>query len=194
MSPRFIASFLMIGCLACARTGIRQEPAAGACFQTISIRFNFSDLQGRQNGRIHWRFDRLNAKFLFFTPLNQVGLELDVKGETALLLRPGKKLYWRGDFSVLLDRLWGIELTMEELKKLLLEGLIPEAKMKEKGIAIELEPDPKNNSPQKVRIRRNDVDLTIKILQSASRSGSIVFLDYDQRFQPAELEDLLSDD
>ncbi|MEI6614366.1 MAG: lipoprotein insertase outer membrane protein LolB [Chrysiogenales bacterium] len=160
----------------------------------MSIRFNFSDLQGKQNGRIHWRFDRFNAKFLFFTPLNQVSLELDVKGETALLLRPGRKQYWRGDFSFLLDRLWGIELTMEDLKQLLIKGLIPEAKMKEKGIAIDLETDPKDHSPQRVHFRRNDVDLNIKIMQSENRPGSIVFLDYDQRFQPAELEDLLSDD
>ena len=84
----------------------------------MSIKFNFSDRQGKQNGRVHWRFDGRHAKFLFFTPLNQVGLELDVAGETAWLLRPGKKLFWRGDFSHLLDRLWGIELTLEELKGL----------------------------------------------------------------------------
>jgi hypothetical protein len=131
---------------------------------------------------------------LFFTPVNQVGLELDTDGEKTLLLRLSKKLYWQGDFSFLLDHLWGIELTLEELKQLIIKGLIPEAKIKEKGIVIDLQTDPKDHSPQMVHIRQNDANLTIKILKSETRPGSIVLLDYDQRFQAAELEDILADD
>jgi hypothetical protein len=194
MSRKIIGLFLMLSFLACARPRITQEPVAGAFFQVMSIKFNFSDRQGKQNGRIHWRFDAFNAKFLFFTPLNQVGLELDVKGETALLLRPGKKLYWRGDFSFLLDHLWGIDLTLEELEQLLIKGSIPEAKIKEKGIVISLETNPKDQSPQIVNISQSTATLILKILKSEIRPGNIVLLDYDQRFQPAELEDVLADD
>lgn len=160
----------------------------------MNIKFSFSDLQGKQNGRLHWRFDARNAKFLFFTPLNQVGLELDVAGETALLLRPGKKLYWRGDFSILLNRLWGIDLNLEELKQLVVKGSIPEAKAKAKGMVILLEYDTEDRSLHMVTVRQNDAILTLKIVKSETRPGSIVFLDYDRRFQAAELEDVLGND
>ncbi|MEI6614687.1 MAG: lipoprotein insertase outer membrane protein LolB [Chrysiogenales bacterium] len=160
----------------------------------MSIKFNFHDRQGKQNGRIHWRFDVKHSKMLFFTPVNQVGLELDTDGEKTLLLRLSKKLYWQGDFSFLLDRLWGIDLTLEELKQLLIKGLIPEAKIKEKGIVIDLANNPKDQSPQIVNIRQNDATLTLKILKSESRPGNIVLLEYDQRFQLAEIEDVLADD
>jgi hypothetical protein len=160
----------------------------------MSIKFNFSDRQGKQNGRIHWRFDAHNSKFLFFTPFNQVGLELDVAGENALLINLKNKIYWQGDFSFLLHRLWGIELTLQELKQILTMGQIPVTKIKDKEIVIFLETNPKVRSPQIVNIRQNDAALTLKILKSESRPGHIVMLDYDQRFQLAKLEDVLADD
>jgi hypothetical protein len=194
MSRKLIGLFLMLCCLACVRPRIRQIPAAGACFQTMSIKFNFSDRQGKQNGRIHWRFDAHKAKFLFFTPFNQVGLELDVAGENALVINLKNKMYWQGDFSFLLNRLWGIDLTLQELKQLLTNGLIPETKIKEKGIVITLETNDEDLAPQIVNIRQNDVTLILKVLKKEIRPGSIVLLDYNQRFQLAELEDVLVDD
>jgi hypothetical protein len=194
MLRQIIGLLLLLCCLACVRPKIRQTFPTEGTFQTMSIKFNFSDRRGRQNGRIHWRFDDRNAKFLFFTPLNQVGLELDVDGETSLLVRPQKKLYWRGDFSILLNRLWGIDLTLEELKQLLVRGQIPAAKIKDKGIAVFLETNPKDPSPRIVNIRQNDAALTLKILKNEARPGKIVLLDYEQRFQAAELEDVLGDD
>jgi hypothetical protein len=194
MSRKLIGVLLMLCCLACVRPKIRQTPPAGAYFQTMSIKFNFSDRQGKQNGRIHWRFDEQHSKILFFTPINQVGLELDVAGETSLLVRQSKKLYWRGDFSFLLHRLWGIELTLQELKQLVIKGQIPATKIKDKGIVVSLETNPKDQSLQIVNIKQSDATLTLKILKSETRPGSILLLDYDRRFQPAELEDVLGDD
>jgi hypothetical protein len=194
MARKFIGFLLLLCCLACARPAIRHDPVTGASFRAMSIKFNFSDSRGKQSGRIHWRFDDRNSKFLFFTPLNQVGLELDVAAETALLLRPGRKLYWRGDFNALLDRLWGIDLTLGELKRLVCQGLIPEAKTKEMGIVILLETNPEDHMPHKVNIRRDGVDLTLKVLKSEIRPGSIVLLEPDRRFQAADLEDVLDDD
>ena len=194
MSRKLIRLFLMLCCLACARPTIKQMPPSGACFQTMSIKFNFHDRQGKQNGRIHWRFDEQHSKILFFTPINQVGLELDIAGETSLLVRQSKKLYWRGDFSYLLERLWGIDLTLEELKQLLIKGQIPATKIEDKGIVVSLEINPKDQSPQIVHIGQNDANLTIQILKKEIRPGSIALLKYDQRFQLAEIEDVLADD
>jgi hypothetical protein len=194
MSRKFIGLLLLLCCFTCTKPKIRQTPLTGAYFQTINIKFNFNDLQGKQNGRIHWRFDEKHSKILFFTPINQVGLELDVAGETAFLINFDKKKYWQGDFSFLLNRMWGIDLTLEEIEQLLIKGLIPETKIKEKGIVIYLETSANDQSPQIVNIRQNDANLTLNILKKDIRPGSIVLLDYGQRFRAAELEDVLGDD
>jgi hypothetical protein len=194
MSRKLFSLLLLLACFACIRPKISHAPATGTYFQCMSIKFNFSDRQGKQNGRIYWRFDDHSSKFLFFTPLNQVGLELDVAGETSLLLRSKKKLYWRGDFGFLLKRLWGINLTLAELKQLLIKGQIPASKIKDMGISVSLETNPTDRPPQIVTIRQNDATLILKILKNEIRPGSIVLLDYDRRFQPAELEDVLADD
>jgi hypothetical protein len=194
MSRKLFGVVLLLFCLACARPGIRETPPAGNFFQALTIKFNFSDPQGKQNGRIYWRFDARNAKFIFFTPLNQVGLELNVAGETALLLRPGKNLCWRGGFSLLIGRLWGIELKLEELKQLILKGSIPQVKMTGKDISINLETDPEDLSPRIVHIRQNESELTLKIVGSETRPGRVVLLDHDRRCKTAELEEILGDD
>jgi len=194
MVQKLFGWLVLLACAACIGPKIRLAPPAGAYFQAMNVKFNFSDRQGRQNGRVYWRFDDRHAKFIFFTPLNQVALELDVAGETAWLLRPGKKLFWRGDFSRLLDRLWGIELTMEELKKLLLVGEVPQRKLDDNGMTIDLKTDPGNPAPRVVNIRRNDAHVTLRVTNSEIRTGTIVLLDYERRFQAAALEDILSDD
>jgi hypothetical protein len=194
MSRKFYGLLLILCCLACVKPKIRQTPPSGACFQTMSIKFNFMDRQGKENGRIHWRFDDRQGKFLFFTPLNQVAMELDTDGELALLINFDKKIFWRGDFSFLLNRLWGIDLTLQELKLLLIQGLVPQEKIKGKGIVISLETNPKDQLPQIVNIKQNDASLTLKILKNESRPGNIVLLDYSRHFQPAELENVLGDD
>ena len=181
-------------CLSCIRPKTIPLPASGPFFQSLSIKFNYSDGQGRQNGRIHWRFDDQSSKMLFFTPLNQVGLELNVNGEASLLVRPGKKLYWRGDFSELLRRLWGIDLTLQELKDLLQKGQVPEEKARDQGIEMSVRANPRTQAVQSVHIRQDGVTLDLKVLKSETRPGNIVLLDYDRRFESAELEDVLADD
>jgi hypothetical protein len=194
MPRKLLVLILMFCCLACARPGIRQEPAAGTFFQAVTIKFNFQDSQGRQSGKIHWRFDADNAKFLIFNPLNQVALELDVAGEIALLLRPGKKLYWQGDFSLLLERLWGIQLNLGELKRLILDGVIPAGDTIGKDIKIDLQTGPESPSPRVIHIRQGDSDLTLKIVNSETRPGRVILLDHALNFRAAELVDVLSDD
>ncbi len=193
--PREIPCLLLLlCCLACARPRVGTEPEAGDYFQVMDIRFSFQDSQGRQNGRTHWRFDEDNAKFLFFTPLNQVGLELEVAGETALLLRPGSPFYWRGEFRSLLDRLWGIDLRLEELKRLVTKGrLLPEREA-ELGIAIELEADPGSQAPRTVRVRLGDSGVTLRIIRSETRAGRVVLLDRVRGLMPAGLAEVLADD
>jgi hypothetical protein len=183
---------LIAGCLACARPRVGTEPAAGDFFRILDIKFIIEDGQNRQNGRANWRFDDHGAKLLLFTPLNQVALELEVSGETALLLRPGRPLYWRGEFRSLLERLWGVALGLGELKRLVCEGRVPAEKTP--GTAIEVELDPSGNVPRTVHVSRDDAKMTLRIIRNETRTGRVVLRDRVRGRQPAGLEEVLADD
>jgi hypothetical protein len=181
---------LAVACLASCR-GPRPAlaPGAGPAFRVMSLRFDFRQAGERQSGRVACRFDDAAAKFVFFTPLNQAGLELDVAGEEARLLNFGARSYWRGDFSRLLDRLWGIKLTLAELKSLLLDPGAPPPRLAEAGIAAEKEPGA--IGPRALRLRRLDAELSLRVLRSETRPGRVVLVDYSGRFRAAELEAVL---
>jgi len=184
-----------IACCICChphRPGL--QPDAGPSFRSLGIKFSFNDGSARQNGRIHWRFDDHCAKFIFFTALNQVGLELDADGESALLINFTKKAFWRGDFMVLLDRLWGIELELAQLKQLLLEGLVPQAAIDRQGLIVSLKKNTRTGAPEVVRLQRGSSDLTLRIYKNERRPGKLVFIDYEERYRAADLESVLDDD
>jgi len=181
-------------CLSCQVPRPGLQPAAGPHFRSLGIKFSFNDGSARQNGRIHWRFDDHSAKFIFFTALNQVGLELDADGESALLINFQKKAFWRGDFMVLLDRLWGIELELAQLKQLLLEGLVPQAAIDRQGLIVLLEKNARTGAPEVVRLQRGTSDLTLRIYKNERRPGKLVLIDYEERYQAADLESVLDDD
>ena len=138
-----------------------------------------------------WRFDENFSKFIFFTPLNQVALELDVAGEEAVLVNFAKKSFWRGDFSSMLDRLWGIGVNLSALHSLLLAGAAPAAEFLEKGIAVAIERVGDSGAPAAVRLRQGGAELTLRISKREFRPGRIVWVDYAGRFRAAELEDVL---
>jgi len=169
-------------------------PPSGPYFQSLSIKFNLHDGESKQNGRIHWRFDERYAKFLFFTPLNQVGLELNAAGEETVLLNFAKKIFWKGEFVSLLHQLWGIELTLDDLKQILVKGLVPQTKLAGKGISVFLKKDNRTGAPERARFRLGSTDLTLRISRREFRPGQIILIDYSGRYQAADLESVLGDD
>lgn len=166
-------------------------PPAGPHFRSLSVKFSFHEQGTRQNGRLLWRFDENNSKFVFFTPLNQVGLELDVAGEEAVLVNFGRKTFWRGDFRLMLDRLWGISLSLSSLRSLLLAGEAPAEEFLDKGIDVALERAGDGGAPATVRLRRAGAELTLRILKNELRRGVIVRVDYAGRYRADELENVL---
>ncbi len=167
------------------------QPPAGPYFHHLNIKFSLQDAGARQNGRVIWRFDENISKFIFFTPLNQVGLELAVAGEEAVLVNFGNKTYWRGDFSSMLDRLWGIGVNLSALRSLLLVGAAPAAEFLEKGIAVSIERAGNNGVPAAVRLSQGGAELALRISKREFRPGRIVWVDYAGRYRAAELEDVL---
>jgi len=194
MRKKVLLLFGIAAMVACRMRPPDLHPSLGPHFRSLSIKFSFHDAENRQSGRVHWRFDGKSSKFIFFTPLNQVGLELDVAGEEAVLVNFSKKSFWKGDFGSLLDRLWGIGLPLAELKALLEAGEVPAAGFTEKGIAAVIERDPKSGAPRSVRLRRGTAELTLRILNSEFRPGQLVLIDYGGRYRAASLESVLDND
>jgi len=180
-------------CFSCQLQRPTLQPPAGPYFNSITIKFNFHDGDAAQNGRVLWRFDEASSKFVFFTPINQVGLELEVAGEEAFLVNHSKKSFWRGDFTMLLDRLWGIGLALAELRSLLVFGQEPPGGFAEKGIAAVIERDPASGALRSVILNRGDSRLTLRILKSESRPGRVVLVDYARRYRENELESVLEE-
>ena len=184
--------FLVLAILAACRPhapGL--QPPSGPYFQHLSIKFSIQDAGARQNGRVIWRFDENFSKFIFFTPLNQVALELDVAGEEAVLVNFAKKTYWRGDFCTMLDRLWGIGVNLAALRSLLLSGAAPATEFLEKGIAVAIEQVGDSGAPAAVRLSRGGAELVLRISKREFRPGRIVWVDYAGRYRADELQAVL---
>lgn len=185
-----ILPLLALACwFSCRATRPALAPGAGPCFRVMSLKFSFRAAGERQSGRVACRFDEARAKFVFFTPLNQAGLELAVDGEEAVLANFSAQTYWQGDFSLLLGRLWGIELPLAELKALLLDGRVPPS-LAARGIEVALQGDP-GASPRQVNLRRGEAALSLLLLKSELRPGRIVPVDYATRYRRAGLEEVL---
>ena len=193
MLNKIMACLGIAACLSCQARRPELSPLSKPNFYSLSVKFNYHDANVRQSGRVLWRFDEDRSRFLFFTPMNQVGLELDVAGEAALLVNFEKKSFWRGDFSRLLDRMWGVDLTLSALKGLLARSEAPEAEFAGRGIAVALEPSGGGTVPKSVRLQRGDADLLLRIQKSESRAGKIVLIDYTERYREADLERVLEE-
>ncbi|HOW44983.1 MAG TPA: hypothetical protein PK919_07405 [Candidatus Aminicenantes bacterium] len=185
-----ILLLLALACwLSCRAPRPALAPGAGPSFRVMSLKFSYREAGECQNGRVACRFDDAAAKFVFFTPLNQAGLELDVAGEKARLLNFSERTYWQGDFSLLLDRLWGIGLTLAELKSLLLDPGAPPPRLAEAGIAVEKEEGA--GGPRALRLRREGAELSLRVTKSEARPGRVILVDYSGRFRAGELEAVL---
>jgi len=186
---------LALACVASCRTrGPVLIPPAGPSFRSLSSKFSFHDGEARQNGRVLWRFDGELSKFIFFTPLNQAGLELDVAGEDAVLVNFARKEYWRGDFRVLLERMWGVDMSLSTLKSLVLAGDVPQDEFAAKGIEAAVERGPAGGAPLAVRLRRGGADLSLRLTRDELRPGKIVLVGYEGRYRAAGLERVLEND
>jgi hypothetical protein len=194
MLKRITLMFLIAGCLSCTAHRPDLLPPSGPHFRSLSIKVRFQDGEARQNGRVLWRFDEGCAKFLFFSPLNQVGMELDVTDEEAVLVNFGKKAFWRGDFSRLLERMWGIALSHSDLKSLLADDGTMPAGFAEKGIKVTLERAAGSGALATVHLRRGKAELVLRILKDEFRPGKIVRVNYTERYQSRDLASVLEDD
>jgi len=190
MMRKVLLLFLLAGTVSCRTPKSVLLPEDGSVLRSLGIKFSFRDGNDRQNGRIVWRSDGQCSKFVFFSPLGQAGLELDVSGEDAVLVNFSRKEHWQGEFRLLLERMWGVDMSLATLKEIVLSGNVPRGELSALGIFVELEPGP-GDAPKEVRLRREDALLTLRVTRDESRPGRVVLAGYAGRYPAAPLESVL---
>lgn len=143
--------------------------------QHVKLKFFFQDPDKRQNGKILMKFDRDRSRILFLSSLNQVYFELLVEKEVSWLINIRKKKFWKGKFRKLIADMWHVDLTLDELKRLLTEGMVPEKKLTSTGFDFFLQTDPVSGSLRQIKIFDRETTILLKVQDRRVRSGGISF-------------------
>ena len=101
--------------------------------------------------------------------------QLYIYQEKAILINNRRKLYWEGDFSGLIKKLWDLDMTYLKFKNLVLEGIIPENNMSLQDLSIAILSKHKNGNPLRIEIVRRAVTIKLKIYSRKKGRGRINF-------------------
>jgi hypothetical protein len=164
----------------CSRLKYDVIPHQTAVYHSLRIKVNAKNTGGnqKQNFKILLKYDDSRDKMFFLSPLNQVYGLLLLEGEKAVLINTKKKKYWKGNFRSLLREIWGLDFDYREFKQLMVDGVVPEDKIKKQDIEISFEQNPSGTTrekPQRIQIIKGDLLLKIKISQRKTGKGIISF-------------------
>ncbi len=169
-----VLSIFMPGC---SRLTYDVEPDAAAVYFSLRVKVNVRDLDSgkKQNFKAILKYNNAGDRMMFLSPLNQVYGLLFMEGERVLLINTKKKKYWRGFFKHLLREMWGPGMDFDylEFKRLLVEGIIPGQKAKERGIEIKIEKKDKENKPARVTFKNRDILVKVKISSRKTGKGML---------------------
>lgn len=190
---RFIILFFFFFLLSCSRLKYDVVPDAAAVYHSLRIKVNVknNDTGQRQNFKIILKYDGSRDKMVFLSPLNQVYGVLVVGREKALLINTKKKKYWKGSFNILLREIWGMDFNYSEFKRLIVEGIRPEKKLKKKGIEIFFEKSTVGETPGRIKIRNRDILVKVKISNRRTGKGVIRFAQELEGLQRTAIRQLL---
>jgi hypothetical protein len=180
----------------CARLKYDVIPHQTAVYHSLRIKVNAknSSTRQKQNFKILLKYDDSRDKMFFLSPLNQVYGLLLLEGEKAVFISTKKKKYWKGNFRSLLQEIWKLDFDYREFKQLILDGVVPEKKIKTQDIKISFEQNPsstKKEKPQRMQIISGDLLLKIKISHRKTGKGVISFAKNLQGMKKTGIRELL---
>jgi len=169
-------------------------PAPNRVYKALTLKVNVKAANSRQkqNFKIVLKYDDIQDKMLFLSPLNQVMGRLFLKKERVLLVNSKGKKYWRGTFQQLIDRIWGLNFTYAEFKDLVITGKLPEKRLKHSGLNITRENEKNSQRPRRIKIVRNGVTVKLKISNRKSGHGAIDFSPRLEGLKRASIDDVLT--
>jgi hypothetical protein len=183
----------------CSRLKYDVIPHQTAVYHSLRIKVNAKNTSSsqKQNFKILLKYDDSRDKMFFLSPLNQIYGLLLLEGEKAVLISTKKKKYWKGNFSFLLREIWKLDFDYREFKQLIVDGVVPEDKIKKQDIKISFEQSPSSTNrekSQRMQIVSGDLLLKLKISQRKTGKGVISFAKNLEGMKKTSIRDLLEED
>lgn len=180
----------------CSRLKYDVIPHQTAVYHSLRIKVNAKNTASnqKQGFKILLKYDDSRDKMFFLSPLNQVYGLLLLEGEKALLISTKKKKYWKGKFNYLLQEIWRLDFNYREFKQLIVDGVVPQDKIKEQDIHISFEqnsPGNKQKKTQRMKIVTGDLLLKIKISHRKTAKGVISFAKSLKGMKKTSIRELL---
>ena len=127
--------------------------------------------------------------------MNKIYAKLITDGESALLINSKKRKYWQGNFKTLLQEMWDVNFNYSEFKRLLVDGIVPEKRVKKRGIRVSVEMEKESGKPGSIEISGRNIFIKLRISNRKIREGTLVFsVNLENHEKAAGLDDLLSGD
>jgi len=165
----------------------------GSQYSKVKIKVYYKNKKNKQSGKLLLKYDNNRTKMLLLSPLNQVLLELIMKGENLLLINSKSKKYWRGNFNSFLKRVWNIDLGFRELRLLILEGIEPK-NIVEEHLKFKIEKDKGSGKPKIIRINDDNIFIKLKVINKRVRNGKLDFNKDLSKFHESDIDDVLRND
>ena len=198
MLNRKISGSIIIFCLfiltSCTNLKYDVIPDSKSIYNSVKAKILFKSNDFKFSGKILLKYNKFRDKILFLSPLNQIYFKLFVSEENTLLINSKKKKFWSGNFNILFERMGNINFGYDELKQLILEGIVPENKVKENALKLTFEKNKKSGKPKRIKITGRDILIKLKILSTKERKGKINFLADLKNFKRTDLNDALTNE
>ena len=165
----------------------------GSQYSKVKMKVYYKNKKNKQSGKLLLKYDNNRTKMLLLSPLNQVLLELIMKGENLLLINSKSKKYWKGDFKYFLKRVWNIDLGFRELRLLILEGIEPKNRVEE-HLKFKIEKDKGSGKPKIIKITNEDTFIKLKVISKKVRKGKLNFNKDLSNLHESDIDDVLRND
>ena len=186
---------LMLLSVYCSRMTTDITPDQYSRYHSLKIKVNVKSLNSnqRQSFRVVLKYSANGDKLLFLSPLNQVYGLLVVKNESALMVNTRKKKYWQGPFQELLKYMWGpdMDFLYTEFKALMVRGIVPNEKVRSRGLDISVQAEPEGSPPQRMEIKSRDIVVKVKISDRNTGSGKLSLKTDISHMKESSIDDLL---
>jgi len=168
---------LVLMSTACSRPTYDVTPANGVFFQSLRIKVNVKNLETGRRGsfKVLLKYNVAGDKMFFLSPLNQVFGLLFVEGERAMLVNNKKKNYWTGEFSQLMQFMWGdqMDFRYDQFKALVVSGILPRKDLRKQGVEISVEHEADKEHPASLKMTAPDISVKIKITDRKTLQGKL---------------------
>jgi hypothetical protein len=126
--------------------------------------------------------------------MNQIVFKLYIEEEKSVLLNLKKGQRWSGSFVNLFDMMTGITIQFQQLRKLILEGIIPEIDGHQENIKIDIPELSNEKNPRKIEITGSNTLIRFFILKRTDSQVTVNWSPRLDRYQDTDLETVLTNE